>query len=49
MTAAVYRHFGAPEVVRIEQLPIPSPKPGEVLITGLGPETSPRASECSRR
>ncbi|WP_458040849.1 MULTISPECIES: NAD(P)-dependent alcohol dehydrogenase [Bacteria] len=32
MTAAVYRHFGAPEVVRIEQLPIPSPKPGEVLI-----------------
>lgn len=32
MTAAVYRRFGAPEVVRLEQLAIPSPKPGEVLL-----------------
>lgn len=32
MTAAVYRRFGAPDVVRLEQCAIPSPKPGEVLI-----------------
>ncbi|MFT4135893.1 NAD(P)-dependent alcohol dehydrogenase [Microbacterium sp.] len=32
MTAAVYRRFGAPEVVRLEQLPVPVPQPGEVLI-----------------
>ena len=32
MTAAVYRRFGAPEEVRLEQRSIPSPKPGEVLI-----------------
>lgn len=32
MTAAVYRRFGAPEVVRLEQLPTPVPQPGEVLI-----------------
>lgn len=32
MTAAVYRRFGAPEVVHLEQRAIPSPKPGEVLI-----------------
>lgn len=32
MTAAVYRHFGAPDVVRLEQLAIPTPRPGEVLI-----------------
>ncbi|MET0853930.1 MAG: NAD(P)-dependent alcohol dehydrogenase [Microterricola sp.] len=32
MTAAVYRHFGAPDVVRLEQLSIPAPGPGDVLI-----------------
>lgn len=32
MTAAVYRRFGAPEEVHLEQRAIPSPKPGEVLI-----------------
>lgn len=32
MRAAVYRTFGGPEVVRVEELPKPQPKPGEVLI-----------------
>jgi NADPH:quinone reductase-like Zn-dependent oxidoreductase len=32
MTAAVYRRFGAPEVVSLEQHPVPSPRAGEVLI-----------------
>lgn len=32
MTAAVYHRFGAPEVVRLEQRPIPVPQSGEVLI-----------------
>ena len=32
MRAAVYRRFGAPEVVRIEHLPIPSPRHDEVLV-----------------
>lgn len=32
MTAAVYRHFGAPDVIRLERLPIPSPGRGELLI-----------------
>jgi len=32
MKAAVYRKFGGPEVVNIEDVPKPSPKPGEVLI-----------------
>lgn len=32
MTAAVYRHFGTPDVIHLEQLPIPTPRPGEVLI-----------------
>ncbi len=32
MTAAVYRRFGAPDVVHLEECTIPSPKPGEVLI-----------------
>jgi len=32
MRAAVYRRFGGPDVVRIEHLPKPAPRPGEVLI-----------------
>jgi NADPH:quinone reductase-like Zn-dependent oxidoreductase len=32
MRAAVYRKFGSPEVVRIEQAPKPAPKSDEVLI-----------------
>ncbi|TFD44671.1 NAD(P)-dependent alcohol dehydrogenase [Cryobacterium sp. TMT1-2-1] len=32
MKAAVYRRFGAPEVVLIEELPKPAPGPGEVLV-----------------
>jgi NADPH:quinone reductase-like Zn-dependent oxidoreductase len=32
MSAAVYRRFGTPDVVRIEQLPKPSPGNGEVLV-----------------
>jgi NADPH:quinone reductase-like Zn-dependent oxidoreductase len=30
--AAVYRRFGGPDVVRIEELPKPSPRRGEVLV-----------------
>jgi NADPH:quinone reductase-like Zn-dependent oxidoreductase len=32
MRAAVYRAFGGPDVVRVEELPKPQPKAGEVLI-----------------
>ncbi len=32
MKAWFARHYGGPEVLRLEELPIPSPKPGEVLI-----------------
>ena len=32
MRAAVYRSFGAPEVVRVEELPKPAPQAGEVLV-----------------
>lgn len=32
MKAAVYRKFGGPEVVRIEEVPKPAPRAGEVLI-----------------
>lgn len=32
MKAAVYRHFGPPEAVRVEEIPKPSPGRGEVLI-----------------
>ncbi|MHA6695196.1 NAD(P)-dependent alcohol dehydrogenase [Homoserinimonas sp. A520] len=32
MTAAVYRRFGAPEVVHLEQVRKPTPKAGEVLV-----------------
>ncbi|MDB5542689.1 MAG: NAD(P)-dependent alcohol dehydrogenase [Devosia sp.] len=32
MRAAVYRAFGGPEVVRVEELPKPAPKAGEVLV-----------------
>lgn len=32
MTAAVYREFGPADVVHLEQLPTPSPKPDEVLV-----------------
>jgi NADPH:quinone reductase-like Zn-dependent oxidoreductase len=32
MRAAVYRRFGGPEVVAIEDVPKPVPKPGQVLI-----------------
>ncbi len=32
MKAAVYRKFGGPEVVRIEDVPKPSPKKGEILV-----------------
>ena len=32
MKAATYRRFGGPDVVRIEEVPKPSPRPDEVLI-----------------
>jgi NADPH:quinone reductase-like Zn-dependent oxidoreductase len=32
MRAAVYRHYGPPEVVGVEQVPKPVPKAGEVLV-----------------
>ena len=32
MRAAVYRRFGPPEVVHLEQVPQPQPRPGEVLV-----------------
>lgn len=32
MKAAIYRKFGPPEVVKIEEIPTPTPKPNEVLI-----------------
>jgi NADPH2:quinone reductase len=32
MKAVVLREFGAPEVLRLEEVPAPSPGPGEVLV-----------------
>ncbi|AHH19040.1 putative zinc-binding alcohol dehydrogenase [Nocardia nova SH22a] len=32
MRAAVCPHYGPPEVVRVEELPVPEPGPGEVLV-----------------
>lgn len=32
MSAAVYRRFGSPEVVHLEQVPVPVPSAGEVVI-----------------
>ena len=32
MTAAVARHYGGPEVVSIEEVPVPSPDRGEILL-----------------
>jgi len=32
MKAAVYERYGPPEVVEIREVPMPSPKPNEILI-----------------
>ena len=32
MKSAIYRHYGPPEVVTIEDLPKPEPKPNEILV-----------------
>ncbi|WP_417526054.1 NAD(P)-dependent alcohol dehydrogenase [Marinovum sp.] len=32
MKAAIYRNYGGPEVVRIEDTPLPEPGPGEILV-----------------
>jgi NADPH:quinone reductase-like Zn-dependent oxidoreductase len=32
MRAAVYRSYGAPEVIELRDVPTPTPKPNEVLV-----------------
>jgi NADPH2:quinone reductase len=53
MKAIVVREFGSPEVMRLEELPVPSPGPGQVLVriraAGVNPvETYIRAGTYGR-
>jgi NADPH2:quinone reductase len=53
MKAIVVREFGPPEVMRLEELPVPSPGPGQVLVriraAGVNPvETYVRAGTYGR-
>src|ERR1041384_7391377 len=41
MTAVVARQYGGPEVVRMEQLPIPEPKENEVLVRVIASGVNP--------
>lgn len=43
MRAAVYHRFGGPEVVRVEEVPKPVPKPGDQIIAMPGPEFAAHA------
>jgi len=47
MKAIVYRTYGAPEVLRLEEVPIPVPAPGQVLVRNRASVVS--AAECAAR
>jgi NADPH:quinone reductase-like Zn-dependent oxidoreductase len=49
MKAAVYRQFGGPDVVRIEEVPTPSPGPSDVLIRVHATTVSAADYRCRTR
>ncbi len=50
MKAIRLHEHGGPEVLRYDEVPIPAPKPGEVLVrvhaVGVNPPTGTCAKEC---
>jgi NADPH:quinone reductase-like Zn-dependent oxidoreductase len=46
--AAVYDHYGTPDVLRVEDVPTPSPGPGQVLVRVAATSINLRDWECLR-
>ena len=48
MRAAVYDRYGPPEVLRIEELPVPAPGRGQVLVEVAATSVNLSDWECLR-
>lgn len=48
MKAIVMHHYGGPDVLRYEDVPVPAPGPGEVLLRIAGTSFNPGDAVCGQ-